>query len=113
MRSMKYSENIKEKNDEYIKKEISGKTFYVLSYEQSMLNYNDENGDFKEMNKYEISEYEFHNGTHEYRFVLFENKDKGEEYTEKFEMALETFAPAEDYITIEDGKVFGMVKNLY
>lgn len=104
-----YDDWLKEKNDEYIKKEISGKTFYVLSYEQPMLNYNDENGDFKEMNKYEISEYEFHNGTHEYRFVLFENKDKGEEYTEKFEMALETFAPAEDYITIEDGKVFGMV----
>ena len=104
-----YDDWLKEKNDEYIKKEISGKTFYVLSYEQPMLNYNDENGDFKEMNKYEISEYEFYNGTHEYRFVLFENKDKGEEYTEEFEKALETFVPVESYIKIENGKLSGMI----
>ena len=31
------------------------------------------------------------------------------EYTEKFEMALETFAPAEDYITIEEGNLSGMI----
>ena len=65
-----------------VDKEIEGRVFSVFSYEWSMVN-QDIYGN-TEMNLYELSEYEYHNGNHLYRFVLFENKDYNEEFTEEF-----------------------------
>lgn len=93
-----------------VDKEIEGRVFSVFSYEWSMVN-EDIYGN-TEMNLYELSEYEYHNGNHLYRFVLFENKDYNEEFTEEFEKMLGTLKTAKGmdsgYIE-KDGRISGII----